>query len=51
MPLPILSIILIALQTISHSLDSLLGTTFFMDYFSAEAINELAYWWIVNSNR
>ena len=51
MPLPIISIILIALQTISHSLDSLLGTTFFMDYFSADAIIELAGWWLENSNR
>ena len=49
MPLPILAIILIALQTISHSLDSLLGTTFFMDYFSADAIIEFAGWWISNS--
>ena len=50
MPLPILSIVLIAMQTISHSLDSLLGTTFFMDYFSADALIELAGWWLENSN-
>ena len=49
MPLPILSIIMIAMQTISHSLDSLLGTTFFMDFFSADALNEFAYWWITSS--
>lgn len=50
MPLPILSIVLIAMQTISHSLDSLLGTTFFMDYFSADALIELAGWWLENFN-
>lgn len=51
MPLPILSIIILVMSEISYALDSLLGTTFFWDHFSAEAINELAYWWIVNSNR
>ncbi len=50
MPLPIISIVLIAMQTISHSLDNLLGTTFFMDYFSADAIIELAGWWLENFN-
>ena len=50
MPLPIISIVLIAMQTISHSLDSLLGTTFFMDYFSADALIELAGWWLENFN-
>jgi hypothetical protein len=50
MPLPIISIVLIAMQTISHSLDNLLGTTFFMDYFSADAINAFADWWMRNVN-
>lgn len=46
MPLPILSIIMMAMQVVSEYLDKLFNTTFFVDYFSAEAIIELAGWLI-----
>lgn len=48
MPLPIISIIMLVMTEISYALDSLLGTTFFWDHFSAEAIIELAGWLIEN---
>lgn len=48
MPLPITSIIMLAMSYVSYALDSLLGTTFFWDHFSAEAIIELAGWLIRN---
>ena len=50
MPLPILSIIILVMSEISYALDSLFGTTFFWDHFSAEAIIELAGWWLENFN-
>ncbi len=50
MPLPIISIIILVMSEISYALDSLFGTTFFWDHFSAEAIIELADWWMRNVN-
>lgn len=49
MPLPITAIFLFAMEYVSRTLDNLLSTTFFTDYFSVEALNELAGWWIRNS--
>lgn len=49
MPLPITSILLLAMEYVSRALDSLLSTSFFTDYFSVEALNEFAYWWITSS--
>ena len=46
MPLPITSIIMMAMQVVSEYLDKLFNTTFFVDYFSAEAIIEFAGWLI-----
>lgn len=51
MPLPILSIVILAMSYVSYGLDYLLGTTFFWDHFSAEALNEFAHWWMVNINK
>ncbi len=48
MPLPITAIIMMAMQVVSEYLDKLFNTTFFVDYFSAEALIELAGWLIEN---
>ncbi len=48
MPLPITAIIMMAMQVVSEYLDKLFNTTFFVDYFSAEALIELADWLIRN---
>lgn len=50
MPLPITAIIMMAMQVVSEYLDKLFNTTFFVDYFSAEALIEFADWWMRNVN-
>ena len=50
MPLPITAIIMMAMQVVSEYLDKLFNTTFFVDNFSAEALIELADWWMRNVN-